>query len=74
MKLVQDDGKVMQMWLVMYVVIDRVESITEHSAATVVRASSSGASEGGLCTHALVSRTKNFSYSFIIHKNQFICC
>lgn len=45
----------MQMFRVMYAVIDRVESITEHFAATVALVSSNGASEGRLCTLASVS-------------------
>lgn len=55
----QDVGKFMQMLLVMYAVIDRVENITELFAATVVLVSSNGAFEGGLCIHASVSRNCN---------------
>lgn len=47
----------MQIFRVMCAAIDRVESITERSAATVVPASSSAASEGDRCTLALVSQS-----------------
>lgn len=52
----QDVGKFMQTFLVMFVVIDRVESITEHFAVTVALVSSNAVSEEGRCIRASVGR------------------